>query len=237
MRFSAILLAIPLVACGSGSAIGGSDAGPKGERSFALSGFTRIANSAPADIRVTTGGSGFAIEASGSQKLLDRLEMIVEGGALQIRVKKGSWSWDNAGSATIEVAMPRIEGASIAGAGGMTIDRGTGDFDGDISGAGDLTIGRVEGGNVSFSVSGAGDVAAAGTAQTLNASVAGAGSIRARELRVRSAEVEVAGAGSINATVDGDARVSIAGLGSVDLGPRAKCTVSKAGLGSVTCGE
>lgn len=236
MRFNAILLAIPLVACGSGSAVGGSDPGPRAERSYPLSGFTRIANAAPADVRVTTGG-GFAIKASGSEKLLERLELTVENGALQIRVRKGAWNFGNNGSATIEVAMPRIEGASIAGAGGMTIDRGSGDFAGDISGAGDLTIGRVEGGNVSFDVSGAGDVAAAGTAETLNASVAGAGSIRAKELRVRSAEVEVAGAGSVDATVDGDARVSIAGIGSVDLGPRAKCNVSKAGLGSVTCGQ
>ncbi|WP_315760655.1 head GIN domain-containing protein [Sphingomonas sp. Y38-1Y] len=234
MRFTALLLAIPLVACGGGSADAGGQ-GPRGERSYKLSGFTRVVNAAPAEVRITTGG-GFDVVANGNQKLLDRLEIDVVDGTLRIRTKKDGWNWGNSGSATIEVAMPRIEGASIVGAGDMTIDRGTGNFAGEISGAGDLTIGRVEGGNVSLNVSGAGDVAAAGTAQTLNATVAGAGSVRAKELTVRSADVEVAGAGSISATVDGDARVSIAGLGSVDLGPRAKCTVSKSGLGSVTCG-
>lgn len=235
MRFNAVLLAIPLVACGSGSAIGSSDPGPQGERSFAASGFTRVANSAPADVRVTTGGN-FSVKATGAQKMLDRLEIANENGTLKIRFKKGAWEWGRSEKATVEVSMPQIEGASIAGAGGMTIDRGTGNFTGTISGAGDLTVGQVEGSNVSFDVSGAGDVAAAGTAQTLNASVSGAGSVRAKELRVRAAEVSVAGAGSIEATVDGDARVSIAGIGSVDLGPRAKCNVSKSGLGSVTCG-
>lgn len=235
MRVAAILLAIPLVACGSGPAVGGSDDGPKSERSFTATGFTRVANAAPADVRVTTGG-GFAVKATGNQKLLDRLEIVNENGTLQIRVKKAAWEWGRDRKATIEIAMPQIDGASIAGAGGMTIDRGTGNFTGSISGAGDLTVGQVEGGNVTFDVSGAGDVAAAGTAQTLNASVSGAGSVRAKELRVRAAEVSVAGAGSVDATVDGDARVSIAGVGSVDLGPRAKCSVSKSGVGSVTCG-
>jgi hypothetical protein len=234
MRFNAILLAIPLVACGSGSAIG-SDAGPQGERSFAASGFTRVATSAPADVRVTTGGA-FSIKAKGGEKLLDRLEIANENGTLQIRVKKAAWNWGRDQKATIEVTMPQIDGASVAGAGDVTIDRGSGNFTGTISGAGDLTIGQVEGGDVSFDVSGAGDVAVAGTAQTLNASVSGAGSVRAKELRVRAAEVSVAGAGSVDAMVDGDARVSLAGVGSVDLGPRAKCTVSKSGVGSVTCG-
>ncbi len=235
MRFNVVLLAIPLVACGSGSAIGSSDAGPQGERSFAVSGFTRVANSAPAEVRVTTGGD-FSVRAKGGEKLLERLEIANENGTLRIRVKKAAWEWGKNDKTTVEITMPNIEGATIAGAGGMTIDRGSGDFTGTISGAGDLTVGQVDGGNVTFDVSGAGDVAAAGTAQTLNASVSGAGSVRARELRVRAAEVSVAGAGSVDATVDGDARVSIAGVGSVDLGPRAKCSVSKSGLGSVTCG-
>lgn len=235
MRFNVVLLAIPLVACGSGSAIGSSDAGPQGERSFAVSDFTRVANSAPAEVRVTTGGD-FSVKAKGGEKLLERLEIANENGTLRIRVKKAAWEWGKNNKTTVEITMPNIEGATIAGAGGMTIDRGSGNFTGTISGAGDLTVGQVDGGNVTFDVSGAGDVAAAGTAQTLNASVSGAGSVRARELRVRAAEVSVAGAGSVDATVDGDARVSIAGVGSVDLGPRAKCNVSKSGLGSVTCG-
>lgn len=234
MRFLSLMLAVPLVACGSGSAIGGSDPGEQTARSYPVSGFTRVASAAPAEVRITT-GQNFAVRASGSAKLIERLELAVENGTLQIRLRKEGWGWSNRGDAKIEIVMPRVEGASIAGAGDMTIDRGVGDFSADISGAGDLTVGRIEGGKVSLSISGAGDMAAAGTAEALELEIAGAGSLRARDLIARSAEVSVAGAGDVVATVDGAADVSIAGMGSVDLGSRARCTVSKAGLGSVKC--
>ncbi|MEZ0497761.1 head GIN domain-containing protein [Sphingomonas sp. IW22] len=235
MRCAAILLAVPLTACG-GIAVGGGDPGPRVERSYPLSGFTRVTNAASADVRVTT-GNGFEVRVSGNEALVDRLEMKVEDGTLRIGAEERSWGWGNQGSATVEVMMPQIQAAAIVGAGNMTIDRGSGDFSADVAGAGDMAIGRIDGNKVRLTISGAGDIAAAGNAQMLDASVAGTGSIRARELMVRGAKVDVAGAGDVTANVDGDAAVSIAGVGSVDLGHRSRCQVSKAGIGSVKCGN
>ncbi|HTG37209.1 head GIN domain-containing protein, partial [Sphingomonas sp.] len=204
--------------------------------SYPVADFTRVTNAAPADVRVTTGPT-FAVRARGDKDIIDSLDIARRGNALHIGVENNAWRWGNRGSATVDVTMPRIDGAAIAGAGDMTIDRGAADFQGEVSGAGNMTIGRIEGGAVRLSISGAGDIGAAGVADRLRASIAGTGSIRARDLTARGAEIDMAGAGDITANVDGDARVSMAGVGSVDLGPRARCRVSKAGVGSVKCGN
>lgn len=229
-----LILAIPLAACG-GAADGQGGSAPAAARSYALDGFTRVASEAPADVTVTT-DDVFAVRASGDARLIERLDLAVDRNTLRIRTRRDGWNWGSREQVRIDVTMPRIEGASIAGAGDMMIDRGVGDFTASIAGAGDMAIGRIEGRNITLSISGAGDLSAAGTAQSASLTVAGTGSIRARELLARAADVSVAGAGDVTATVDGDAEVSVAGVGSVDLGSRARCRISKAGVGSVTCG-
>jgi hypothetical protein len=235
MRFTSLILALPLVACGGGNANGGTDGGAPTARSYPLSDFTRIASAVPADVDVTT-GAAFSVRASGDAEAIERLELAVDSGTLTIRQRRDGWNWGRQRTVRINIVMPRVEGASIAGAGDMTIDRGVGDFAGSISGAGNMTVGRIEGVNIRLAISGAGDLAAAGHAQAAELEVAGTGSIRARELIARSADVSVAGAGDVTATVDGEADVSVAGVGSVDLGSRARCRVRKAGIGNVTCG-
>lgn len=236
MRFTSLMLALPLVACGT---LGENEANgsPQTNRQFQVQGFDRVANAAPADVEISTGGE-FAVNASGSQKLVDALDIRVENGVLRIRTKKDSrWGWSgNQGSAKVTIVMPRIQGASISGAGDMTIDRGVGDFRGEISGAGDMTIGELKGGKVSLSISGAGDLGAAGTAEQANLVISGTGSVHGKELRTRFAKVTVSGTGSVDASVDGDADVVVSGVGSVDLGNRARCRIRKSGIGDVTCG-
>lgn len=207
-------------------------------RSFPASGFDRVALSGADDVIVTT-GSGFSVRASGDPRAVEALEIVVERGALQVRRKQQGWNWGtgNRGKAVVRVTMPRIVGASLAGSGDMTIDRGEGNFNAAIAGSGDMAIGRIDGRSVNLSVSGSGDLAAAGQAQQLQARIGGSGTIQASGLRAGAANVSVGGSGNLTARVSGDARVSVAGSGSVDLGPGSRCRVSKAGSGSVRCGS
>ncbi|WP_052134861.1 GIN domain-containing protein [Sphingomonas sp. 37zxx] len=213
-----------------------SDTSPSAERSFAVAGFDKVDLAGPDHVRIMTGGD-FAVRAQGPQAAIDMLKIDVVGDTLRVsRNERSNWKWGRNTRATVTVTMPIATGASVSGAGGLTLDRGSGDFVGTISGAGDLAVGRIDGGDVTLRLSGTGDIAVAGVARSLNASVSGAGSIRARELIARQGKVRVSGIGDIDARVDGPAEVWVSGIGSASLGPNAVCTSRKSGIGSIECG-
>lgn len=236
LEWTASLTALALVACSGGDASGREDDGPVATRDFTATGFDKVDLAGADDVTIQTGGD-FAVRAKGPQAVLDRLEVEVVGSTLRIRRERTSgWNWGNRKGATIAVTMPTATGASVSGAGDLTLDRGTGDFIATVSGAGDLTVGQIAGGNVTLRVSGSGDIAAAGSAQTLRAGVSGAGNVRAGELVARRGEVSVSGVGDISARIDGPAKVSVSGVGSANLGPNAVCDIRKSGVGDVKCG-
>lgn len=237
---TAALAALMLAAC-SGGGIDGGDSepatGPQAQRSFALSGFDKVDLAGPDNVRVMT-GSAFAVRAEGPQDVIDKLKLEVVDGTLRVgRERSSNWKWGRNPRATVTVTLPNATGASVSGAGGLTLDRGTGDFTATISGAGDLAVGRIDGGDVTLKLSGTGDIAAAGVAERLNASVSGAGSIRADELVARQGKVSLSGVGDVAVRIDGPAQVSVSGVGSASLGPNSICTTRKSGVGSVECGS
>ncbi|UZK69107.1 DUF2807 domain-containing protein [Sphingomonas sp. S1-29] len=236
---TAALAALMLAACSGGSVDGddGEAAGPQAQRSFTLSGFDKVDLAGPDNVRVMT-GSAFSVRAEGPQDVIDKLKLEVVDGTLRVgRERSSNWKWGRNPRATVTVTLPNATGASVSGAGGLTLDRGTGDFTATISGAGDLAVGRIDGGNVTLKLSGTGDIAAAGVARTLNASVSGAGSIRAEELVARQGKVSLSGVGDVAVRIDGPAQVSVSGVGSARLGPNSVCTTRKSGVGSVECGS
>lgn len=241
MRVFSHALLLPLAACGSGSFAGDTpDAAATGQaatRSYAVAGFTRLSQLGPDDVDVRV-GSGFSVRAEGDAAVLQKLGITRDGDILRIERARGSGiNWNNGGKARVYVTMPHITAVSLTGAGDMTIDRVEGAvFDGEIAGAGDLTIGAMAVGAATLSIVGAGDLKVSGTATSLKASTTGAGDIDAGGLTARSAVVDTTGAGNIRAVVDGEAKVSVMGAGDVDLGPRARCTVDRMGPGSVRCG-
>lgn len=240
MRILPLGLLIPLAACG----MGGSDDddragipanGSGGTRSYAVADFTTVEQRGPDDVDVRV-GSGFSVRAEGEPDVLDRVKIIHDGKRLRITRVRSGFSW-RSGAAKIYVTMPRIEAASLAGAGDIAIDRIDGAaFVGDIAGAGSLSLGRVAVESLRLSIAGSGNVAAAGEARSFSVSIAGSGDVDAAKLRAATANVKIAGSGSVRAAVDGDAKVSIMGAGDVDLGPKARCDVEKMGAGEVRCG-
>lgn len=227
---------LTLAAC-SGNAAAGRDDSPQATRSFALSGFERVALAGADDVRVTTGGD-FAVRAEGPSATLERLDLRVENGELIVsRVSEQGWKLRDERGATIHVTMPRATALRLVGAGNMTLDRGSGDFAATLSGAGDLTVGNIEAERVRLALSGSGDIAVAGSTRMLDAAISGAGSIRAVDLVAGSGRVRLNGVGSIDARIDGPAQVELSGVGSADLGPASQCSVRRRGVGSVKCGS
>ncbi|HVF38051.1 MAG TPA: head GIN domain-containing protein [Sphingomicrobium sp.] len=213
------------------------DAGPQASRTYQVGAFDKIAVSGPYDVNVVTGAQG-GVSAKGGSNLLDETDVVVEDGTLKIRPKKHKgirWSWKG-GKASFTVNAAALQGAAIAGSGGIAIDKVAGDFEGDVAGSGDLKVGAANGGKFKLAIAGSGDIEAAGKVDSVDLAIAGSGDIRAGGLAARTADVSIAGSGNIAANASESADVSIMGSGDVEVTGGAKCKVSKAGSGNVRCG-
>lgn len=213
--------------------------GPTVQRNYQVGAFERIEVAGPYVVEVRT-GSAPSVSASGPEKLIERLVVEVKGGRLMIhpRREKSMWrGWSSNGTAKIQVTTQALRAATIAGSGGIRVDRVTGDsFEGSVAGSGDLDVESIDVQSLKLSIAGSGDVRArSGQSRTAEYSIAGSGDIDAKGVRSESAAVSVAGSGSINAEATGTADVSIMGSGDVVLTGGAKCSVSKAGSGDVRC--
>lgn len=238
IRFVSIAAAAMLAgACHFGADAEERDAGPEVSRNYQVGAFEKVAVAGPYEVNVVAGGAA-GISAKGGSALLDETEVIVEDGTLKIRPKKHRgirYNWRDA-TAVFTVNAATVRGASIAGSGGISIDKVAGDFEGEVAGSGDLKVAQIAGGNVKLEIAGSGDVEVAGKADRVDLSIAGSGDIRAGGLRARTAEVSIMGSGEVAANASETADVSIAGSGDVRIDGGAKCSVSKAGSGDVVCG-
>lgn len=235
----ASLAAVGLLAAGChvGADAENRDPGAEVTRSYQVGAFDRLEVAGPYEVNVVTGGA-VGVTAKGGENLLAETEVIVEDNVLKIQPKKKKgirWNWRN-GKAVFTVNAAALHGAAIAGSGGVTVDKVSGDFVGEVAGSGDLKVGQIAGGRVKFDIAGSGGVEAAGKADTVGISIAGSGDVKLGGLASRSADVSIAGSGNVQASASESANVSIMGSGDVDISGGAKCKVSKAGSGDVRCG-
>lgn len=227
---TAHIFAIGLIAAASASAAVAA------ERSFPVGGFDRIAAAGSSDVTVTTGKT-IGVRASGADSALDRLDIKVENGVLQIRSKGRygmNWSIEKT---RVFVTVPMLRGADVAGSGTVAVDRiETADFSANVAGSGNLRLASVIAAKSRFSVAGSGMVVAAGTSTATRASVAGSGNLDIHGLKSSVLDASVSGSGNVDAYATTAANVSVAGSGNVRVRGGARCAISKSGSGSVDCG-
>ena len=239
IRFISIATAaLALSACNFGDRDEQRDSGTPVNRTYPVGAFDKIEVAGPYEVKVTTGGQP-GVSANGGDKLLDETDVVVEGGTLKIRAKRHKgirFSWGRGGTAQFTVTTAMIQAAEIAGSGGISVDKVTGNFKGDVAGSGNLTVAAVNGGKSEFAIAGSGKITAAGKAQSATMEIAGSGDIDAGALAVTDADVSIAGSGNVRANASGNAQVEIMGSGNVTVTGGAKCAIDKAGSGNVTCG-
>ncbi len=213
------------------------DAGASTTRQYPVAAFNKIEVAGPYDVTVTTGKTT-AVAATGGANLLDETEVEVKGDTLVIRPKKrGGIRWTGGRrKATFTVSTGTLSAAAIAGSGDLTVDKGSGDFRGEIAGSGSLDVVQMTAGKVRFEIAGSGSIRAKGTADSATVDIAGSGNVDASDLVTRTADVSIAGSGGVLLQATKTADVDVAGSGNVDIAGGAKCTVSKHGSGNVRCG-
>jgi len=209
-------------------------------RSYSVGNFSAIEVAGPYDVEVRT-GSNPSVSATGSEKLLGRTTVEVSGDKLLIHPEDNHsffhWGWSSRGKAHFVITVPQLSGASIAGSGGITVDKLSGNaFEGEVAGSGDLQLTSVEVQSLKLSITGSGGAkTGAGHAKTAEYEIAGSGGIDAGGIAAEQAKVSIAGSGSVKAKATGTADVDVMGSGDVNVTGGAKCTVSKAGSGDVRC--
>lgn len=217
------------------------DGGPVVSRTYPVGNFSEIELAGRYDADVRTGANA-SVTARGPQELMDRLVVEVRGDKLLIHPKDehrwfGGHGWKSKEKVQVTVTVPALRAATLAGSGGLNIDKVQGDrFDGQIAGSGDLRIGSVEVSSLELGIAGSGGVdAGSGRAREAHYDIAGSGDVRAQSIASETLKVSIAGSGGVKAHATRAADVDIMGSGDVEVTGGAKCSVSKAGSGNVRC--
>jgi hypothetical protein len=104
-----------------------------------------------------------------------------------------------------------------------------------LVGAGSLSLGHIQTNALEADLAGAGQLRAAGKADTANLRLAGSGSFDNPDFTARNANIMSGGAGTVRANVTNEAEVKALGTGTVVVTGGAKCTVNATGPGGVRC--
>lgn len=206
-------------------------------QTYAVAPFTEISTIGPQDIEITYGDAQ-EIRAEGPAETLDKLEVVVVGGALTVRPKDmaGMQNWPGFGETTFYITVPRLERVTLAGPGEVAIDRIEGErFEASVAGAGEMAIDSLRVDRATFSINGGGTLVAGGVAGQTRVSIGGAGDVDAHDLRSKTASISIGGSGDVELTVDDEAVISIGGSGNVEISGSATCSVSRMGSGAVSC--
>lgn len=234
----AALLSTAVLGLGSVAANAQQAAASKSPRSYQVAGFDSVSAAGPHNVIVTVGGAA-SVRAEGPADALDRMEVFVEDGDLEIRPRRefrNNYRWDDRQRATFYVTAPLLKAAAVAGSGDMKIDRVDGErFSGAIAGSGNLDVASLRVSSAQLSIAGSGDLSARGSAGRSDLSIAGSGNLRLGQLASRTASVSIAGSGNVDLNAEETVSVSIIGSGDVAVAGNARCSVTKIGGGSVRC--
>lgn len=199
-------------ATGEQSATG---SGAQATETRAVSGFTQIRLEGFGTLNVTQGAVD-ALSITADEDVLPHLTAEVVNGTLELGVKP-RLSFKSLRRVTYAVTVQRLEGIQLSGAGNV---RATG----------------VQTPTFSVTISGAGDVTVAGSAQKQNVRVTGAGNYNASDLQTDTTDVTITGAGNARVSATQMLYATISGAGVVTYHGMPQVSQRVTGVGSVKQG-
>ncbi|WP_138993563.1 head GIN domain-containing protein [Larkinella sp. C7] len=202
-------------------------------RTFNVSNFDKLDLGSAFIIHVTR-GSGYKVTASGRGDDLDDLEAKVINNKLQVRYKdKLGWN-RNRQRVTVNVTLPDLKSVSFSGASRSDVTgfRNLKELAVDISGASTSTI-EVDAERVLVDLSGASNVTLTGQAKRLDGEVSGATTLKAYDLKVSSAKVDLSGASSARMNVSDRLDADASGASSLTYRGSASIRSNTSGASSI----
>src|SRR5438270_12622057 len=139
-----LIAAITASAALGGCQVHAEGGGPTVTRNYQVGNFQQIEVAGPYEVEVRTGGNP-GVSARGSEKLLERTVVEVQGDKLIIHPEQHSgwfnFGWHDRGKANFTVTVPQLSGETIAGSGDIRVDRVQGQrFEGTVAGSGVIIV-------------------------------------------------------------------------------------------------
>ncbi len=210
------------------------------ERNVYIGSFDTVRIQGAFEVRVETGRSPGAT-ISGDSRVLDSVEIRVDGTTLLVRPASGAWGERPRASArepvTITLATPNLVSASMFGAGRLGIGTMKGArIDLAVTGNGGITVAAIDADAANATIIGGGAITMAGRTGKARLMTNGPGTIDASGLDAGDLVVRLDGPGTTQARARYTAQVANTGLGAVTIEGSPKCTVKSDAGGPVTCG-
>ena len=206
-------------------------------RNFGIESFDRIRVDGPFKVTLTTGVAPFA-KANGSARGLDRVAIDVQGRTLVVRPEKATWSGypgEEQGPVEIVLGTHELSAAWLNGTGSLNINKVKGlSFDLSIQGTGMIGIDQADVDQLRVTAGGTANVALAGRAGKMTATIRGLSNLDASGLVTKDAKIAAEGPATIKANITEDATINASGVATIALAGGPTCTTKLTGSASVS---
>ncbi|MBC2776825.1 GIN domain-containing protein [Parasphingopyxis marina] len=209
-------------------------------RGYSVTNFDRLQVNGPFVVRLTTGG-GASAYVEGDNRAINEIALDVTGRTLRIR-RNISSNWGgypgerNDAAAIIYLSTPRLEQATVVGAGDLEIDRMQGQrLLVSLGGNGRIAVGVITAEDLGLALTGAGIMEVGGEAGNGTVNIQGPGTLVAPGLSVGDLTVTLNGPGSVEIAAEREADITSIGNGTVTVHGDASCIDRSVGSGNVSC--
>lgn len=211
-RIAAIGASAFLVGCGGGGSMDkvvGSHHSITDEKAIAEP-FSKISVAVPCKFEIHQGDKQ-GVKVRIDDNLLEHFHTNVVGDTLNVT---RCANWTNAGECVVEVTCPNLSAVAITGAANGVVD-------------------NVKAETFNVTLSGAGDLRAAGAADKVKIAISGAGNVDLGDVKCKSATVTMSGAGGAVVNSSENLNASISGVGSVRYKGKPEIKKQISGTGAV----
>ena len=194
------------------------DTGPSVTRNLTWTGGDRLTVEIPGDVTYVQGDTP-SVVVTGKQSMVDRVNLI-----------DGRLTWDRDDDSTEHVVFGWSHNSRL-----RVVITAPSVKAFDLESSADLSIRAYDQPTFALTVSGSGDVDAAGQTQTATIDISGSGDSDLSALQTTDASVDTSGSGDVSVGPSGAARIDISGSGDVDLTRRpANLQQSISGSGDIS---
>ena len=205
------------------------------EKVFLVTGFERVRVDGPFTVEIVRGPTHAS--ATGDARLLDRLDIHVDGTTLVVGAGAEGWNLargETTGSPRIVLTAPALRGLLVNGGGQVKVaDMRGARVDVALSGSGSIQVATLQSDDLNLTLTGTGTIALGGTARRARVRSNGAGAIDGSKLQAGDATIVSETSGDMQIGVRFTTRIFALGLGRVTILGTPQCTIS--GPGPVEC--
>jgi hypothetical protein len=198
-----------------------------------VSSFDEVESYGSMEVEVT-GGNESSVRVEAEENLQKYIEIIVEDGTLKIKTRR-NYNLDPERDIKVFVTSPSYSSLSSSGSGNITGRNALSSSKPvklSLAGSGNISV-EMTAPSLTGEIAGSGNINLSGTVREFSSSIMGSGSIRAKNLNVEEAKVEIAGSGDVEIAASEKLDVHIMGSGDVRYRGDAHVNSTIAGSGSV----